>query len=415
MCQFSRLALLTKSCAYNSRLVRRFMATRLPAAKVEAMIAANVDKCNDSVSSDKKDESGGSENPAAQAYLDHLLQNGALEGDSGAPMEMPSWYDEALFRKGQSFMTKYRFLITAGMFYGLVAVLAIPSILRVLMCTRQSSTCLTAFRRYMRTILHTNAWYEHPASANSKFWTSLRAVRKAHSKSSRACSKLGAGQITQKDLALTQFGFIGYATLGAARVQLYDEEYLESTTHMWRVLGYLLGIKDEYNICGRNWAETRLRLDIVMRRVYRPALENTSEDFEKMTKALVEGLWPFNSTLSTGSVLYFTKRLTYIKGYEYFSFDHLPGETIDPKQKLYYYDLGWYDRLLVTYGLLIVTYLHKYSIVRCYLNFRVWLNELVFHYLPFLAIWQYGINNSYVRIFTKDGRDKEFEFHLKAD
>ncbi|XP_011196851.1 uncharacterized protein Sb_3 isoform X1 [Zeugodacus cucurbitae] len=379
------------------------------------MIRASVDKFSESVSSADKAASSETEDPEAQAYLDHLLQDGALEGDSGAPMEMPSWYDEALFRKGQLFMNKYRFLITAGMLYGLVSVLAIPSILRVLMCTRQSSTCVTAFRRYIRTILHTNAWYDHPVSANSKFWTSLRAVRKAHSKSSRACSKLGAGQITQKDLALTQFGFIGYATLGAHRVQLYDEEYLESTTHMWRVLGYLLGIKDEYNICGRNWAETKLRLDIVMRRVYKPALENTNEDFEKMTKALVEGLWPLNTTLTTGSVLFFTKRLTYIKGYEYYSFDHLPNEIIDPKQKLYYYDLGWYDRFLVTYGLFIVTYLHKYSIVRWYLNIRVWLNELIFYYLPYIAIWKHGFKNSYVRIFTKDGGDKEFEFHLKAD
>uniref|UniRef100_W8B661 Uncharacterized protein n=2 Tax=Ceratitis capitata TaxID=7213 RepID=W8B661_CERCA len=355
------------------------------------------------------------EDSSAQAYLDHLLQNGAQEGDSGEPMELPPWYDETLFRKGQSYMKKYRFIIVAGMFYGLVAVLAIPSILRVLICTRQSSTCLTAFRRYVRTTLHTNAWYDYPPTPNSKFWISLRAVRKAHSKSSRACSKLGAGRITQKDLALTQFGFIGYATLGAPRAQLYDEEFLESTSHMYRVIGYLLGIKDEYNLCGKNWEETKQRLDIVMRQVYEPALENTSEDFEQMVKALVEGMWHLNSTLTVGSVMYFTKRLNYVKGYEYYDFDNRPGSTIDPKQKLYYYDLGWYDRFLVTYGLFIVTYLHKYAIVRWYLNMRIWLNDVIFYYLPYLAIWSFGIKNSYVRIFKKDGGENDFDFHLKED
>ncbi|XP_054747617.1 uncharacterized protein LOC129253327 [Anastrepha obliqua] len=381
-------------------------------AEASAMDCASVNKD----SKDGVERQDGTEDPDAQAYLNHLLHDGALEGDSGAPMEMPPWYDEKLFRKGQDYMNTYRFLITAGMLYGLVGVLAIPSILRVLICTRQSSTCATAFRRYVRTTLHTNAWYDFsPSKANSKFWTSLRAVRKAHSKSSRACGKLGAGQITQKDLALTQFGFIGYATLGAPRVQLYDEEYLESTAHMWRVLGYLIGIKDEYNICGRNWSETKQRLEIVMRRVYEPALENTSADFEQMAKALVDGLWPINTALTVGSVLFFTKRLTYVKGYEYYEFDHRPGVIIDPKQKLYYYDLGWYDRFLVSYGLFLVTYLHKFSIVRWYLNFRVRLNNFISYYLPYIAFWKFGIKYSYVRIFTKDGNEKDFEFHLKAE
>lgn len=63
------------------------------------MIRTSVDKFSESVSSAKKGESSESEDPLARAYLDHLLQNGALEGDSGAPMEMPPWYDETMFRK----------------------------------------------------------------------------------------------------------------------------------------------------------------------------------------------------------------------------------------------------------------------------------------------------------------------------
>lgn len=63
------------------------------------MIGASVNKFSESVSGAKTAESSDSEYTEAQAYLDHLLQNGALEGDSGAPMEMPAWYDEALFRK----------------------------------------------------------------------------------------------------------------------------------------------------------------------------------------------------------------------------------------------------------------------------------------------------------------------------
>lgn len=311
-------------------------------------------------------------------------------------------------------MSKYRFVVCSGMVSGLVGVLAIPTILKVLMCTRQSSTPTTAYRRYLRTILHTIAWYENSASdKNSKFWTSLKAVRKAHFRSSRACGKLGAGTITQKDMAITQFGFIGFLTLGAPRISMYDDEFLEAHSHLWRVLGYLLGIKDEYNICGKNWAETQERLEIVRKRIFVPALENHSEDFMSMTKSLLDGLWPFNTFFTPGSFLFFTKRLAYVKGYEYYDFDVEPGTTLDPNQKKYYYDLSKWDRFIVSFGLFMVTYLHKYAIFRWYLNFRVWLNLKLIHYLPFLAMWKFGFKNAYVRIFTKAGASKEFEFHLK--
>ncbi|XP_073830964.1 uncharacterized protein [Musca autumnalis] len=356
------------------------------------------------------------EHPEAEAYLKHLLEDGSKEGDSGYDMELPPWYDEHLFKQGQNFMTKYRFVIQSGMLSGLVAVLAIPSILRVLMCTRQSSNPATAYRRYVRTLLHTNCWYKYSAEdKSSKFWTSLRAVRKAHSKSSRACAKLGAGQITQKDLALTQFGFIGFLSLGAHRIQLHDDHFLEATSHLWRVLGYLLGIKDEYNICGRNWEETKLRLDIVMRKVYQPALENPSEDFLQMSKALLDGLWHINTTLTVGSFLFFTKRLCYVKGYEYFEFDYPPYRKPDPQQRLYYKDLSWLDRFIVFYAMIIVTYLHKYDIVRCYLNFRAWLNEQLIEYLPYVAILKFGTAWAYVSIFSRGGKENEFEYHLKEE
>lgn len=40
-----------------------------------------------------------SENPSAQLYLDHLLNEGCNEGDSGNEMELPSYYNDKLFRK----------------------------------------------------------------------------------------------------------------------------------------------------------------------------------------------------------------------------------------------------------------------------------------------------------------------------
>ena len=35
----------------------------------------------------------------AQAYLDHLLNDGCNEGDSGYEMELPLYYNDKLFRQ----------------------------------------------------------------------------------------------------------------------------------------------------------------------------------------------------------------------------------------------------------------------------------------------------------------------------
>lgn len=302
------------------------------------------------------------------------------------------------------------------MLAGLVAVLSIPSILKVLICTKQSNTASRAYRRYVRTMLHVYAWYIYsPDEKSSKFWTSLKAVRYGHYKSSRASQKLGCGMITQKDLALTQFGFIGFITLGADRIQLEDPEFLEATVHMWRVLGYLLGIKNEYNICGRNWKESKPRLEIALKKVYTPALQNTSAEFKEMTKALIDGLWAVNTGLTLDSFLYMTKRLARVPGYEYYSFDFLPNTKPNPQQTLYYKELGWWDRFGLWFALYVITYLHKYAIVRWYLNFRVWLNEQFMYYFPYLAMIMFGFKTAYVRIFTRTGSANNFEFHLKAD
>ncbi|XP_030377630.1 uncharacterized protein LOC115626405 [Scaptodrosophila lebanonensis] len=353
----------------------------------------------------------------AEAYLERLLNEGSQEGDSGSDLELPPWYDEQLFKRGQGYLQKYRMVMFSGMLAGLIAVLAIPSILRVLQFTRQSSNAFMAYRRYIRTIFHTQAWYSYPVGSDksSKFWTSIAAVRNAHSRSSKASARCGAGQITQKDLALTQFGFIGFITVGAHRIQLYDEDFLEATTHMWRVLGYLLGIKDEYNVCGRNWAESKERLEIVMDRVFAPALEQTNSEFDEMTKALIDGLWHVNMMLSFKAQVFFTKRLAYCRGYEYYSFDYRAGEQRDPQQMLYYYDMKLWDRFIVSYGLFLVTYLHKYAIVRWYLNLRVWLMDLFIYYFPYAAIWRWGWKSAYVRIFSKEGQAQEFHLHFKEE
>jgi len=48
--------------------------------------------------------------------------------------------------------------IAYGLYLGLISAAASPSLLEVLMFTKQSSTPQLAYRRYMQNVLHGTAW-----------------------------------------------------------------------------------------------------------------------------------------------------------------------------------------------------------------------------------------------------------------
>lgn len=53
------------------------------------------------------------------------------------------------------------------------------------------------------------------------------------------------GGIYQKDMALTQFAFVGYVFIAPISIGLRNKpEEEEAFNHFWRVIGYMLGIPD---------------------------------------------------------------------------------------------------------------------------------------------------------------------------
>lgn len=133
-----------------------------------------------------------------------------------------------MYFSAQKFYHENIFAMFTAKLIGLLSVLAVPSILKVLMHTRESSSPMTAYRRYMATIFHTMSWYDEELiegsrqvkciSASSFYsklfsiirsWKSLEAVRKRHVRVSLQSIKSNVGMISQKDMALTQFGFVG--------------------------------------------------------------------------------------------------------------------------------------------------------------------------------------------------------------
>lgn len=299
-------------------------------------------------------------------------------------------------------------MITGGMLAGLVAVFAIPSILKVLISTKQSSTPITAYKRYVRTIQHTIMWHSHPFVPESMSWKSLAMVRKAHFRSSKQSSRKNTGIISQKDLVLTQFGFFGFLILDAANVGITDPKYFEGTVHLWRTIGYMLGISDEFNLCTDSWETTKPRLLLIRDEIFKPALQNVTPDFLDMSKALIDGLWAHLPTLTLGSILFFTKRMAKCDGYEFLDSDFPNGKRIENK-KQYYDDLSLVDRITVFYGIYLSDRLHHYTIVRKLINFRTWLSFKASEFLPLLAIIVFGVKTAYVKIFLGS---KPNELHI---
>lgn len=78
---------------------------------------------------------------------------------------------------------------------------------------------------------------------SSRSWNSLEAVRKRHLTSSKAAERKKAGMISQRDMALTQFGFMGFITLrpDILGVQVSRKNF-EAFIHFWRVIGNMIGM-----------------------------------------------------------------------------------------------------------------------------------------------------------------------------
>lgn len=237
---------------------------------------------------------------------------------------------------------------------------------------------------------------------NARSWKSLELVRKTHILASKHADKNKSGFITQRDMALTQFGFMGFILLKPHKlgVQLGKDE-VEAFAHFWRVIGHLVGIQERFNVCTDSFHTTRSRLKLILSKIYRPYLEQTGGDFNKMARALIEGLWCFNPSLDTDASIYFTKWLAGCKDYIYFESDSEAAYVDLDGSRQIIQSYVWFTRWSIYLQITLHTYLVNFAIFRWYFNFRVWLAEKIIYWFPILAIYKFGFKQAYVRILKE--------------
>ncbi|CAH1164150.1 unnamed protein product [Phaedon cochleariae] len=330
---------------------------------------------------------------SAEKFVDVLLTEGekaTCDETSESFNEhcvIPTFYDEILCKKGQNCFHQNRFSFCLTSLLGLTALGTRPA-LKILILTKQQCTPIKAYRRYLATILYMLELYEYEFKPGSKSWSSLEKVRKMHNFASNLGHRKLDYRINQLEMALTQFGFIGFALVRGRFIGIHEvsEEELKGFIHLWRAVGYVLGIEDRFNICRESVKETKEICEELMRRVFIPGLQQPGDDFYNVAKVVVEGFRGMIPGLHLDNMLHYTHMIMESnEDVANCAKDHLsPLDTIE-QLKL---------KILVN-----VMWAMQYRIFRFIMNNFLLLIIWLWINFPIVAYWKFGItHHSHVRI-----------------
>ncbi|XP_043511127.1 uncharacterized protein LOC122529255 [Frieseomelitta varia] len=302
------------------------------------------------------------------------------------PDDLPDWFDEKLFKTGQEFYVRNLLGFAAGHITGLTAIIAVPDILEVLLFTKRNATFKLSYKRFAETLLLMYALLRSDIFApNSKWFNALNVIRRRHANVNKRRVSRGLHGIYQKDMAITQFGFLGYIfvcpeKLGLAR-STYEE--MKGYNHLWQVIGHLLDIDDRINICRRTVEETTELCRRIQTEIIAKHLKNPRPEFLRMTTNIVHGLWYIDFSINEDSFLVLTYDLTGIK---------------------YTKPLSWYSYLNLKYRQTTMCLLNVPLIgwlLRSAFNLFLGLTYWILEYYPIVPILAFGKKDGQIVLYEK--------------
>ncbi|XP_047369789.1 uncharacterized protein LOC124957120 isoform X1 [Vespa velutina] len=342
----------------------------------------------------KKNESEISD--SVEKRLKNLLNDGrnASVHTNSCDVDLPSFYDPKRFRLGQEAFHNNIFSMMIAKLSGLIALFAVPTIVDVIAFTKQSDTPCLAFRRYASTVLHTFVWYEKEPKKQKEFLESLKIVRRKHCIAFHRSFNAGIRKASQTDMALAQFGFIGYILLGTKQLGIYmTDEEMDGLVHFWRVIGCVLGMEDKYNICMETVEETRALCAKVLDEIFLPSIIKNKIIFNEMAHVLLKGLWCINPYLDPHAFTAFTLYLT-----------SLIATNNNHSINIDYQSMSWYSKFIFNLQLFVHRYLiatkYWWSIIfRKFFNSQMRLAIYLTENYPYIAYWSFGIKQSDVSTY----------------
>ncbi|XP_017778393.1 PREDICTED: uncharacterized protein LOC108564035 [Nicrophorus vespilloides] len=291
--------------------------------------------------------------------------------------ELPDFYDEEEFKRGQAFYHNHIFAMFFSKLLGLLTTLALPKANHILRMTKRSSDALSAYKRYVSTVWHMCVWYDNDFYPGSILWKSIADVKRKHDSASKRATCLGIGNISQKDMALAQFGFMGYQITSPKSIGIFrasDDEF-RSFIHIWRTIGYAFGIEDRYNICREDLNETREICLILQRTVFKPLVGKMDNHFLDLSSALIQGMWVMNPILKTSVFL------TYIW--------NILNESETNNNVKPIYELSKWEKLHLNLIYSVIGSLRQ-TVWRKFHNYNQKLTLFFMHYWPFLGYFVFG-------------------------
>lgn len=225
-------------------------------------------------------------------------------------LEKPEWFSSELFHNGQSIYGRHFMGVNFAHLSGLLLLVRVNSIYNTLSLTGESSKVAKLFRRYYNTIKHVKCWYEgNIFEEHAEAYRSLLMVRGMHNKvssklndkcpridnqnyqaeaqpeendksiknsmNSESKSVANGIHISEYDLMLTQFAFVGFIVIYPEKMGLmadFDQRDMDSFLHFWRIIGYYLGLSDKYNLCSYDYETIKSLCQAIMKVEYKESL-----------------------------------------------------------------------------------------------------------------------------------------------
>ncbi|XP_042902767.1 uncharacterized protein [Parasteatoda tepidariorum] len=236
--------------------------------------------------------------------LDELREGAEVKGDCGqANDQPPPWLDKERFSRAREIFKNHFFSIFFSHLAGLMLIVHMPSMTEPLMSTGNSSNIVCLFRRYLSTLVHIRRWYEgdifDPKDPAHQSITMVRGMHKRVADKLNGPCRRRCMAVSQYDMALTQFAFIGLIALHPKHVGLHCSQYdLECLIHFWRGIGYMLGVEDRYNLCSGSVDDTVAICRKIMEAELKPSVRNSTKESTTMSQGIIKAMNSFIIFLS---------------------------------------------------------------------------------------------------------------------
>ncbi|XP_034938174.1 uncharacterized protein [Chelonus insularis] len=273
----------------------------------------------------------------------------------------PSWYDEEKFLRGQKFAQDNYVGLFLSELLSLFLLFSFEDGLKPIIFTQNTSEPYTSFKRYLSLSSRVRNWYTTcPFTKGTPAYKDIQVVKRMHGLARKkfdsstneeidrvtslkdtwaptrdllvedfreTCEAPLPGQcpyamnevkgkrpkgLSQGEMASTQCAFVCLMILYPEKFGVHDkcEEDLEAFCHLWRGLGFLLGIEDEFNFCRGTLEDVKLRSRNFIDYWGRPNFRVSTREWEHMLRCAHEGKhWYYPRISYEMDLLYLTEML----------------------------------------------------------------------------------------------------------